>query len=606
VNTKAIEQHGFKLVEQLNETSHTIAWKAVQKTLDRTVILRILKPEAAADPLTLDHFLKIARRIARIKSDGLSSVFDIVSDDDFHYVVMEHVDGPTIEELIERQGPLSVEQILKITLSITRAINQMWSSEHIVHRNLKSATIRLDARGIAKITDFSLAILTDEGAEAYSMDDGHIVGTPCFLSPEQAQGSTELATLSDMYALGAVCYHMATGKAPFEGQKVVAILNAHLHDQLPPPHVLNPRLPMTFSWFVRRLMMKSPELRYRTWEDIVKDLIRQIEGQMPLCVCPHDTSLSTVVNFSETAEDITDADAPRIRLKLKRKNSRLAAYQSKTITDEHAEDIRRTTRSKEILLWSGLTLWLLLVFWYRAAYETAPPVSDQPEDAVEAQTIIDPPATQPAEDIRVFTDTSDVIAPTEADNAAPVADLSNTQAVPEASAAALPALSDSLPLMPPALAAALAKALSRGDLQNARAILQAETTAFQDKDDIQAFLDQMPDLDSLVAEYLKTQIGKPLVLEHNGVLRTVIPRGIDNNIIHLEAGGRGVEMPISRLAPDTKLRWMGKPAEPPALAAYCLALMRSARRDEVYGLAEKCPPLTSLLTEAARLPPDNQ
>ncbi len=403
MNTKAIEQHGFRLVAQIHETSRIIAWEAVQTALDRTVILRILKPEAAADPLSLDCFLRIARSVARIKTDGLAAVFDIVSDGDLNYVVAEHVDGPTLEELVDRQGPLPVEQILKIAWSIARAIDQMWSSERIVHRNLKSATIRLDSRGIAKITDFSLAILADNNAFAYSMDDGHIVGTPCFLSPEQVQRSSTLTTSSDMYALGAVCYHMATGQAPFESQDVVAILNAHLHGQLPPPHLLNTRIPEDFSWFVRRLMMKTPELRYRTWEDAINDIIRMLDGLMPLCVCPFDTSLSTVMDFAENDDDPEEQSSPRIRLRRNRKLLELDAYQSKTITEEHAKDIRRATRFKEALLWAVLTLWLLLLLWHRAAYTTAPAeISDNSGKVVRTPEANAAAPSENGEDIRIL------------------------------------------------------------------------------------------------------------------------------------------------------------------------------------------------------------
>ncbi|MDD4101593.1 MAG: serine/threonine-protein kinase [Kiritimatiellae bacterium] len=608
MNTKAIEQHGFQLVEQINETSRTIAWKSVQTTLDRTVILRILKPEAAADPAIREHFLKIARRIARIKCDGLAAVFDIVSDDDLHYVVMEHVDGPTIEELVAHQGPLPFEQMLKIALSVARTIEQMWSSERIVHRNLKSSTIRLDARGIAKITDFSLSILTDEGPEAYAMDEGHIVGTPCFLSPEQVQGSLDLSTLSDMYALGAVCYHMATAKVPFEGQEVVAILNAHLHEQLQPPHMLNPKVPATFSWFVRRLMIKNPELRYRTWDDVIKDILRQTEGQTPLCVCPYDTSVSTVMNFTDTGGSGGEAgqSGPRIRLRRKRQLQELTAYQSKTLADDHAQDIRRATRSKEGVLWLALVLWLLLVFWYRAAYETASAeTSDTSATVTESPVSDSPPLAGNGEDIRIFAESAEQGFATDTDK--PSLETNDAKVTTAATApdATVSPSAETLPPLSPELATALAETLSRGDVRNARAILQADTTAFQQQEEFLTFLEQMPDPDSLVADYLKSQIGKPLVLEHNGAQRTVIPRGVENGIIHLEAGGRGVEMPISRLSPDTKLRWMEMPADPPSLAAYCLTLMRTERRDEVHGLAIKCPPLTGLLIEAARLANSN-
>lgn len=600
MNTKTIEKHGFQLIEQLNETSRTIVWKAVQTTLSRTVTLSILKPEAAADPLTRDHFLKIARRIARIKNDGLISVFDIVSEADLPYVIMEHVDGPSVEELVDRNGPLPVKQILNIALSVARAIDRMWSSEGIVHRNLKSAIIRLDMRGIAKITDFSLAVLTEEGPAAYAMDDGHIVGTPCFLSPEQAQGSLDLNTLSDMYALGAVCYHMATGKVPFGDQEVVAILNAHCHGQLPPPHALNKHAPADFSWFVRRLMIKNPELRYRTWDDAIKDIMRQLAGETPLCVCPNDASVSTISDFAETGGDAANQPpSPRIRLRRGRKSHELAAYQSKTLTDEHALDIRRATRSKETLLWVGLALWVLLLFWYRAAYETASAeIPETPEKVAESPAAETAPAPGNGEDVLLVDEPS---APPAAAQPLPEPEgalVADTPSVPEAPE---PTPVQNLPAMPPALSAALARALAGGELRRARAILRADNAAFQQKDEIMAFLEQMPEPDSLVADYLKKQIGRPLILEHNGALRTVIVRGVGNGVMHLEADGRGVEMPIDRLEPEMKLRWTEKPAAPQALAAYCLTLMRSSRREEVYALADQCPPLKSLLTEAVRL-----
>ena len=178
-------------------------------------------------------------------------MFDIVSEGDLHYVVMEHVEGPTLEELVTSHGPLSIDKILRIATALINSLEQMWQTAHIVHRNLKSSTIRLDPRGVAKITDFSLAITAGIGVDATSLDGGHIVGTPCYLSPEQAQGSHMLNNQSDMYALGVVLYHLATGKVPFEDLPVVSILTGHIKQQIPPPHVLNRHLPSSFSWLLQ-------------------------------------------------------------------------------------------------------------------------------------------------------------------------------------------------------------------------------------------------------------------------------------------------------------------------------------------------------------------
>ncbi|MDX9793041.1 MAG: serine/threonine-protein kinase, partial [Kiritimatiellia bacterium] len=375
MNLTLIEQQGFHLIETVDETSQTVAWKAVQRTLERTVILRILKPEAAADPAAVSHFLTIARIVSRIKSESIASIFDIVSAEGLHYVVMEHVEGPTLEELVSANGPLPVERVLRIGASLIASLEQLWESAHVVHRNLKSSTIRLAVRGVAKITDFSLAIQAGSGVNATAMDGGNIVGTPCYLSPEQAQGSHTLTTQSDMYALGVVLYHLSTGALPFEKEDVVAILAAHVKQQIPPPHHLNPALPASFSWLLHRLMMKNPNNRYPDWQAVLQDIRFLLTGNRPSCVCPGEEYLSTIEAFDDTALPALAAQEgePQIRLKPTRRTSgRLAAYQSKNIQDEHASEIRRETLIKESVCWLALLLWLAAIFWFRAVWQADP------------------------------------------------------------------------------------------------------------------------------------------------------------------------------------------------------------------------------------------
>ncbi len=125
MNLNLIEQQGFTLIQTVDETSQTVAWKAVQRTLERTVILRILKPEAASDPAAVSHFLTIARIVSRINSESIASIFDIVSAEGLHYVVMEHVEGPTLEELVSANGPLPVERVLRIAASLIASLEQL-------------------------------------------------------------------------------------------------------------------------------------------------------------------------------------------------------------------------------------------------------------------------------------------------------------------------------------------------------------------------------------------------------------------------------------------------------------------------------------------------
>jgi hypothetical protein len=563
-----------------------------------------LKPDAAANPTERDHFLTIARRFARIKSDSLAAVFDIVSEGELHYVVMEHVEGPTLEELVTRQGPRPVDQILRIAASLITSLEQMWETAHIVHRNLKSATIRLDPRGVAKITDFGLAIVAGSGVDATAMDGGHIVGTPCYLSPEQAQGSHMLNTQSDMYALGAVLYHLSTGKVPFEDKELMAILSAHVKQQIPPPHRLNPAIPVTFSWFVHRLMMKNPNNRYANWDAVLLDIRNMLAGLPPSCVCPEEEYLSTIeADFAQANEFAGDDgaepadDAPRVRLNRKVKSGKIAAYQGKHLAEGHADEIRRNDLALQWACWSLLAVWLTLVFWFRAVYQAAPDRQGAPSPIAQLGEAV-AHLSESFEDLRPQPDKVELDVPQ-----APVPDIPAPAAPAPPPAAATPDSPAPAPAqpagIPPTLSQGLAQAFANADLATARQLVQTCTQRFQDKEALLALIGQIPEPDTLVAEHLKAQIGKPLVFERSGKQRTVIVRGVDNGIIHVEANGRGAELMIDKLSDDEKLGWMDKPKEPAQCAAYCVALMRSSRRSEIYARAAGCPLLTAVLIEAA-------
>ena len=238
VNLDFIEQQGFDLVEAVDETSQTVVWKAVQRTLERTVILRILKPEAASDPAAVAHFLNIARIVSRIKSESLAAIFDIVSNKGLYYIVMEHVNGPTLEEEVSADGPLPLERILRIAASLIVSLDQLWG---LVYRTPQPEKLDPDSRrGVSKITDFQPGHPSLTGVNATAMDEGNIVGTPCFLSPEQAQGS------HTHHAVGYVCvgnmlYHLSTGTVPLK-MRMWSPSAAHVKRQIPPPHHLNPAL----------------------------------------------------------------------------------------------------------------------------------------------------------------------------------------------------------------------------------------------------------------------------------------------------------------------------------------------------------------------------
>jgi len=596
----------FDLVERLDSTLHTEVWKAIQTNLNRTVVLHVLKPESARDPHECEHFLSIARRFAKIKSEGVASVFDIISDNDYHYVVMEYVEGPTLDDLARHAKKLTLEQILKIALSVASSFEQLWQGPHIIHRNLKSSVIRLDSRGIAKLVDFSLAIMQ----ASPTLDDGNIVGTPGFIAPEQVQGVDHLTTQSDMYALGAVLYHLSTGVQPFYNADPLVTLNAQLHEQLVPPHVLNPKLPVVFSWFIHRLMMKNPANRYAQWSVVIQDLHLMLANQQPSCVAPTETFISTI----DIAPLIKPATAKKHATKLK-KNTQHVSLAEK----EHQAEIRRENAIMNVVAWLILFAWLGAIFWFRAVVQKDPqpvPPAETTVPMVSSElTVVETPMSLEKESAPPVASEPPVVkaeSPVEAPTSAPVTVAAPTPATEtpqvEPPKATTPAVAKALPPQPvlaeepsETLEIQLVEAISKGDAEVCIKLLNENPEPFSTKASMLALLQKAPSVVALVEASARTLVGRPVPLLRNGRERIVTPRQVGNGVIQVEANGRTVDLPIAILTADEKLNWIDPPATPAESLTYCLLLMHTAKRAEVEKQAENCPLFKRYLQKAAAL-----
>ena len=613
----------FDLVERLDSTLHTEVWKAIQTNLKRTVVLHILKPESAADPREREHFLAIARSFAKIKSESVASIFDIISDADYHYVVMEYVEGPTLDDLAHHKHAVTVEQALKIGLSIASCFEQLWQGQHIIHRNLKSSVVRLDSRGIAKLVDFSLAIMQKSPHMQSTLDDGNIVGTPGFISPEQVQGVEHLTTQSDMYALGAVLYHLSTGVQPFYNADPLVTLNAQLREQLVPPHVLNPKFPTVFSWLIHRLMMKNPTNRYANWALVIQDLHLMLANQVPSCVTPQESFISTI----DIAPLLKPATSKKPATKIKTKPHVVSLAEK-----EHHEEIRRENRIKAIVAWLILVAWLGTIFWFRAIFQKDPQALTQSETPPtnDVHAVADPVTVSPAPEREQPMETPAPVAvapehPAVVEPAAPV-HVPTPKPTPVAAPApatveppasqvekpqATPPVEKAPPPPPPKPALAddpsetleihLVEAISKGDAEACIKLLSESTEHFRDKAGMLALLQKAPSVTALVEASARTLVGRPVPLLRNGRERIVTPRQVGNGIIQVEANGRTVDLPIAILTPDEKLNWIDPPATAPESFSYCLLLMQTAKRSEVEKQAENCPLFKRYLQKAAAL-----
>ncbi|HWM91179.1 MAG TPA: protein kinase [Thermoanaerobaculia bacterium] len=244
-----------------------VVYKAEDSRLQRTVALKFLPPALTRDPVAKARFLQEARTASALDHPNICTVYDVGElDDDRLYLAMPAYDGETVKRKIERGGPLPVEEAVDIAkqaaLGLAKAHRQ-----GIVHRDVKPANLMVTRDGIVKILDFGLAKLAGSAGLTRT---GFCVGTPTYMSPEQARGEVDHRT--DLWSLGVVLYEMLTGRVPFHAESDPGIVHAVLHDEPAPLRRWRPDAPPELQRIVAGLLKKSLPDRYPTAENVLADL----------------------------------------------------------------------------------------------------------------------------------------------------------------------------------------------------------------------------------------------------------------------------------------------------------------------------------------------
>ncbi len=580
---------GFEILELIQESSKTLTWRARQHSLDRIVTLKVLQAEAAVHPAELARFLLVARTLSRLKADGLAQIYDVVSEGERHYIVMEAVDGPTLSDLVLQKGHLPVAQVMRIAFTVAEALAQAWDVGRLVHRNLKPTAIRLDSRGVAKITDFGQAVLALPDHDVTELDEGHIVGTPHFLSPEQSAGERHLDCRADMYALGTVLYYLLTGHMPFGELPAEAAIQMQISGQLPHPRAFRADLPATACGLVERLTMKRPEDRYATWTDAMGDM-QHVLKNLPLRR-RESAPKGAATLAPETPPAPRSATTPAMSVTGRPASTpgAAAAAGAAARPRPHARGPSPFTR---------MLLWLLLTVWFavlandrlgdplRLGYELASvpgdvralfarlsaqvrpatPVAATPTAAPRQPTTpVPPPATPPS---------TPSVTPPEPPPPAPSAE----PPVPRAAPAEPVTLA-------PELTGRLSVELRQGNLEAARAMLRA-APASPAVLAARAVLDEAPDMNRLVEDGIMRMRGQEIEIEFMGKKRQVVPQRVVNGEIFVDitADKRTVSFETRRLSPAERLRWAGNLDTPAKQTAACAMMLQSG---DVAYTAEK-------------------
>jgi Tol biopolymer transport system component len=264
----------YRILEKLGGGGMGVVYKAEDTKLGRTVALKVLPPERVADPNRKRRFVQEARAASALNHPNIITIHDIDEAEGVHYIAMEHVAGKTLDRLIARHG-LRVNEALKYAVQMATALAKAHSAG-IVHRDLKPTNVMVTDDGLVKVLDFGLAKLTEaaptgETETAVTLEptteEGTIVGTVGYMSPEQAEGKAVDAR-SDIFSFGSVLYEMLTGQRAFQGETKVSTIAAILREEPKPLSQVVQGLPREVERIVKRCLRKDPAHRFQHMDDL--------------------------------------------------------------------------------------------------------------------------------------------------------------------------------------------------------------------------------------------------------------------------------------------------------------------------------------------------
>lgn len=264
----------YEIIEKVGNGGMATVYRAEDKVLKRNVAVKVLKDEFTTDEEFIKRFEIEAQSAARLTHPNIVSIYDVGSEDNLYYIVMELIRGKTLKEIIvEERGPLPWKWSVNVAIQIASAL-EMAHKNNIIHRDIKPHNIIITEDGIAKVTDFGIAkAVSNSTITAF----GTTIGSVHYFSPEHARGGFTDAK-SDLYSLGVVMYEMVTGRVPFDADTPVSVALKHMQEEPEEPIELNPNLPSAVNRIIMKALKKDTTLRYQSATDMLVDLRQALKN----------------------------------------------------------------------------------------------------------------------------------------------------------------------------------------------------------------------------------------------------------------------------------------------------------------------------------------
>ena len=265
----------YEVLQILGRGGFGIVFRAFDDVLQRVVAVKMMAPQLAATSPARKRFLRKARTSAAVRHENIVQVYE-VAEQPLPYLAMEFIPGETLQQKLDRSGPLEVSEVLRIGRQITEGLAAAHATD-LIHRDIKPANVLIEGgpQQKVKITDFGLARAADDASISQS---GIIAGTPMYMAPEQALGD-KLDQRADLFSLGSVLYQMAAGRPPFRANGTVAVLKRVADDT---PRSIREIIPETPQWLcdiIAKLHAKNPDERYQSAREVA-DVLADCEAQL--------------------------------------------------------------------------------------------------------------------------------------------------------------------------------------------------------------------------------------------------------------------------------------------------------------------------------------